>query len=172
MQKIILKIEQENLDILENEKVECFLLSGAFPDEFVEQVMKKAEKLEKIVLAESLESFLKWKKFALDGLIVDLSKSENINADIKKVREEAGKDVFLGVVSRSRRHEAMIVSENEPDFVIFKVWKDGFASVKELVDWYAEFFLIQQAALLMDEDVEISELASDIIILNEKNIRF
>ena len=35
----------------------------------------------------------------------------------------------------------MIVSEAEPDFVVFKVWKDGFESVRELTDWYNDFFL-------------------------------
>ena len=50
---------------------------------------------------------------------------------------------FLGVICRSRRHEAMIVSENEPDFVVFRIWSEGAEKTKALADWYAEFFLLQ-----------------------------
>lgn len=171
MQKIIFKIEQENFEFLEDERLECFLLADGLSESFVKAFKEKAEAKEKIVLAEGKDNFLKYKEVGLDGLLVDFSKSENIDVDIKKIRQEVGSRTFLGVVSRNRRHEAMIASENEPDFVVFKVWKDGFEQTKEIIDWYAEFFLIQQAAYVQDEEVPFEQISSDILILNEKNYK-
>ena len=61
----------------------------------------------------------------------------------------------------------MIVSEAEPDFVVFKVWKDGFESVRELTDWYNDFFLIQSAAWIMEDGVPTEELRTDFVITAE-----
>ncbi|MDD4556703.1 MAG: hypothetical protein PHE89_05195 [Alphaproteobacteria bacterium] len=170
IRKNIIKIEQENFELLKNDEIECFLLANSLPEAFVKSFKKQAESLDKIVLAEGEAFFMQHKAF-FDGLIVDLSKSEAIKDEMQNLRETVGKETFLGVISRPRRHEAMIVSENEPDFIVFKVWCDGFERQKELLDWYGEFFLIQQAAYLMDDDIELSQVSSDIIILNEKNFK-
>ena len=52
----------------------------------------------------------------------------------------------------------------EPDFVVFKVWKEGFESVRELTDWYNDFFLIQSAAWIMEDGVPTEELRTDFVI--------
>jgi hypothetical protein len=60
----------------------------------------------------------------------------------------------------------MLVSEVEPEFVIFKVFKDGFENIKELTDWYNDFFVIQSASWIMEEidEAEIKKLKTDFVI--------
>ena len=58
-------------------------------------------------------------------------------------------------------------SECEPDFVAFKVWADGFNKSKELLEWYADLFLIQSAVMPMD-DCDISAIPADFAIKNDK----
>jgi hypothetical protein len=48
--------------------------------------------------------------------------------------------------------------------VVFKVWHDGFDKVKELTDWYNEFFLIPSVAWIMEEGVEEDKLSVDFIL--------
>ena len=60
----------------------------------------------------------------------------------------------------------MLVSECEPDFIIFRFWKDGFDANAELLKWYGEFFLIQSAVLPKDE-IDVSNLPADFVILSD-----
>ena len=78
---------------------------------------------------------------------------------------------FLGVICRSRRHEAMIVSENEPDFVVFRIWNEGTEKTKALADWYAEFFLLQTAVEPMDGSVNFSAWPADMVILSPEDYK-
>lgn len=78
-----------------------------------------------------------------DGVILDLG-AEGLKEKMAAVRKELGKSGVVGLFTRNRRHESMIVSEADPDFVVFKVWKDGFESVRELTDWYNDFFLFNR----------------------------
>lgn len=98
-----------------------------------------------------------------DGVILDLG-VEGLKEKMAAVRKELGKSGVVGLFTRNRRHESMIVSEVEPDFVVFKVWKDGFESVRELTDWYNDFFLIQSAAWIMEDGVPTEELRTDFVI--------
>ena len=83
---------------------------------------------------------------------------------MKLLRENLGKGKYIGLITRNRKHESMLVSEVEPDFVVFRVWKDGFDKVKELTDWYQDFFLIQSAAWVMEDGVPVEDLCTDFII--------
>lgn len=169
MQKIILKIEKEEFEWLDKD-VECFILSSALPEKFIDEFHSKAQILDKIVLVEGDNAISVCKKLDLDGVIIDLTSVEKIKEEMDKTREDIG-NKFLGVVTRTRRHEAMIVSENEPEFVIFKVWNDGIERLEELVDWYLEFFLLQLAIMPQDEEVDFSKMNADIVILDTKKYK-
>jgi hypothetical protein len=65
----------------------------------------------------------------------------------------------------------MIVSENEPDFVIFKVWHDGQDKTIELAKWYNEFFLLQMAIMPQDDDIAFEEYLADIMILTPETYK-
>lgn len=165
MQNFIIRITQENFKLLNCAEIGCFILPDTTSPEFAFEFIKKAQATDKLVLADgenALDFYLQYKP---DGLILNTIKAEKPQKLIKEVQKKAPK-ATLGVITRNRRHEAMIISECEPDFVIFKFWKDGFESNKELLDWYAELFLIQNAAQI-DDDCDFSALNADFIILDD-----
>lgn len=169
MQKFIVKIERENFALIQDADVECYILSSTLPETFVKEFAKEASRKDKIVLLDGENAPLLCKKLDLDGVVVDVSRSEKIKNELKTVRGIIGKHKFLGVVCRNRRHEAMIASEEEPDFVAFKAWKDGIENIRELTAWYNELFLIQSAVYCMDENMDFKDFECDIVILNEKD---
>ena len=171
MPKFILKITQESKeDYISDNNLECFCFSSSLSDAYLQQQVLKAQSADKIVLFEGDEAEEKVKKFAADGLIVDLSKVTAIKKEMRRIKESLPKS-FLGVICRNRRHEAMIVSENEPDFIVFKIWEEGKENTLELLRWYNEFFLLQMAVEPMDKNMEISDCPADIIILSPEDYK-
>lgn len=167
MQKFIIKISEPDDSLLNNPECECFILSSALPQEFMLKFAAAAKAKDKIVLTENSELCA---HLNTDGVLLDLSKSENIVADYQE--QTAGlKRKFIGVISRNRRHEAMLVSECEPDFIAFRAWQDGADKVKELTDWYEEFFLIQAALIPVDDDLDLSAFKTDYIILDSRKYK-
>lgn len=162
MQKFIITITKTDFSLLALPCAECFILPAALPEEFVCEFASKAQAENKIVLAQTAELCL---RHDLDGVLLDLSKSANIAADFKK--ETTGlKNKFTGIICRNRRHEAMLASECEPDFVAFKVWTDGQEKIRDLTDWYNEFFLIQSALIPQDE-VDFLKFKTDFVVLDD-----
>lgn len=170
MQKIILKINSEEFEWLD-EKSDCYILNSVLPAKFITDFYQKASALDKIVLVEGENALRICKELNLDGVIIDLSSAEEIKEEMENARKEIGRDKLFGVIARTRRHEAMLVSENEPDFVVFKVWNDGADKIAELIDWYEEFFLLQLAIMPQDEEVVLKEFGADIIILDTKKYK-
>ena len=166
MQKFIVIITKENLNLLENPKLECFILSENLSSHFKNTFASKAKNLGKLVLGLSTSDCL---AYHLDGIIIDLSHSEHIAADYKAATKDI-KGKFIGAITRNRRHESMLVSECEPDFIIFKAWQDGVNKTKELTDWYDEMFLIQSALLLM-EDIDFRNFKTDFVILEDVHLK-
>ncbi|MCM1323540.1 MAG: hypothetical protein NC218_05215 [Acetobacter sp.] len=163
MQKNIVRVEMADDKILENLTEECYVLNTALEEAFCGAFVKKAGKDERIVLFYGENAVGVAKQFGADGVILDFG-AEGLKEKMAKVRQELGQGGVVGLFTRNRRHESMLVSEVEPDFVIFKVWKDGFEQVKELTDWYADFFLIQSAAWVMEDGVRFEELRTDCVI--------
>lgn len=163
MQKNIIRVDEENGAILENMSEECYVLNAALGEDFCRKFMTQAAKEERIVLFYGDNAIAAAKAFGADGVILDLG-AEEVKDKLAAVRKELGKGGIVGLFTRNRRHESMLVSEAEPDFVIFKVWKDGFEGVKALTDWYADFFLVQSAAWVMEEGVDTVALRTDFVI--------
>ena len=163
MQKFIINITQQNFDCLEDTVLECFILSKNLPAFFVSAFADKAKAAGKLVLTDDAE-FCCLNR--LDGVVADFSKSENIAADFETLKQNlAGK--FIGLICRNRRHEAMLVSECEPDFVIFKAFRDGAENIKALTAWYNEMFLLQSALLLCEDGVDFENFATDFVIMDD-----
>jgi len=165
MQNFIIRITQENTSLLNNEKIGCFILPDTVSADFAEKFIALARQKEKLVLVYGDNALQFYKQFNPDGLILNTVKQENPRKFIENIRAQIKKAV-IGAISRNRRHEAMLTSEAEPDFIIFQIWKDGLQNNLELIDWYNEFFLIQNAAWPQD-DADISNLKSDFIILDD-----
>jgi len=165
MQNFIIRITQENNNLLKNAEIGCYILPDTTSPAFAEEFIKKAHAADKLVLCEGDNAADFYLQYNPDGLILNTVQEANPSKKIKEVRQKVKKAV-LGVITRNRRHEAMLVSECEPDFVIFRFWKDGLDKTKELLDWYAELFLIQNAAQI-EEDFDFSSLHADFIILDD-----
>ena len=78
MQKFIIKISEPDDSLLNNPECECFILSSSLPQEFILKFIDEAKVKDKIVLTESAKLCT---QFNADGVLLDLSKSENIAAD-------------------------------------------------------------------------------------------
>ena len=161
MPKFILKIAAESAENCIDEKnVECFILSASLPENSLGRIIRKIEAAGKIALLEGEDAAALAVKLGADGIVADLSASTAIKKEMAALRRQLGRR-FLGVICRSRRHEAMIVSENEPDFVVFRIWNEGAEKTKALADWYAAFFLLQTAVEPMDGSVNFSAWPAD-----------
>lgn len=165
MQKLIIRITQENTKLIADSNLQCFILPDSLPQSFIADFCAKAKTAEKLVLLSGEKAADLYLQKLGDGLIIDTSKDENPAKHIKEIKAKCKKSL-LGVICRNRRHEAMLVSECEPDFIIFRFWKDGFAANAELLKWYSEFFLIQSAVQPEDE-VDTSNLSADFLILSD-----
>lgn len=142
---------------------ECYALNAALDEEYCREFVEKAAAESRIVLFYGEGAVKTAVHLGADGVILDLG-AEGLKEKMAAVRKELGKSGVVGLFTRNWRHESMIVSEAEPDFVVFKVWKDGFESVRELTDWYNDFFLIQSAAWTMEDGVPVEELRTDFVI--------
>ena len=166
MQNLIINITQENFSLLENPELKCFILPQNLKTDFVRAFIQNAHQKGCLCLLSGDDAAEKYAEFAADGVVLDLSKEEKPQKIIKEFKKKNPK-ALLGVISRNRRHEAMLISECEPDFIAFKVWADGFNKSKELLEWYADLFLIQSAVMPMD-DCDISAIPADFAIKNDK----
>lgn len=171
MPKFIVKINTPTIDsIIEDNMIGCWLISTDLPTDLIKKLAQRANELEKIILFEGVNAPQIMKEFGGDGIVADLSSCEKIKKEISFLRQAIG-NAFLGVISRNRRHEAMVVSENEPDFIIFRVWAQGSEQTIELSQWYSQLFLIQQAVELADDLVNFNDYPADIVILSPENYK-
>ena len=77
----------------------------------------------------------------------------------------------MGIYCNPSRHEAMIASEAEPDFVAFDVNEKNAAEALEVMSWYAELFLIQSAVTYFEKiDKKLLDFA-DFVILNASDYK-
>lgn len=170
MQNFIIRITQKNFNIIENPQCRCFILPDTTSVEFAAEFVQKAHAADKLVLASGEKAVSFYQKNNLDGFMVDTSKESAPQKLIKKLQAQ-NPQAIIGVISRNRRHEAMLVSECEPDFVAFKVWQEGLEQTRELLQWYNELFLIQSAAQIEDNDVDISTISADFIIIDDVEVK-
>lgn len=158
MQRFIILITKEELALIDHPDFECFILSQTLSADFKKDFANKAK--DKITLAQNIKDC---QEFNLDGVLLDFSSSKDIASNWKSLKP-ALKGKFIGIITRNRRHESMLVSECEPDFIIFKAWLDGAEKIKELTSWYHEMFLIQ-SALFVQENINYQEFETDFVII-------
>jgi hypothetical protein len=165
MQNSIIKITQKNFSFIKRTEIGCFILPDTADTAFADEFIKQAHAENKLVLTEGNNALDFYLTHHTDGLIIDTSKDDKPQKSVKEIQKKAPKAI-LGVICRNRRHEAMLVSECEPNFVIFKVWAEGFDANKELLAWYNELFLIQNAAQI-EEPCDYASLPTDFVILDD-----
>ena len=163
-----MKIENKDFDAEKYPEIECYAFASNIVSADMTAQIKKSDKLA-LIYGDGAATVCK--KVSADGVIVDLSASEHIKKDFTAVQKEAGADKLFGIVCRSRRHEAMIASECEPNFVIFKVWEELSDKQRELFDWYQEFFLLQSAAEMCGEKPCQEKINTDILLVDEEKYK-
>lgn len=168
MHKFIVRLTNEDIALIADPKLECFMVDAKEPQ--IEKIISEIKKQHKIILISGENACDACKKYTADGVLVDLSKSEHCAKDVNFARQQIGNNV-LGIISRNRRHEAMLISECEPDFVVFKVWQQGIEQTRELVAWYNEMFLIQSAVILEEEIPDSQNFECDIIIISAQDYK-
>lgn len=104
-----------------------------------------------------------------DGVVVSADSSKPLKAQIRPWREKIGSKKALGVIINPTRHEAMLASETEPEFVAFRFGQDNAAAASEVIKWYNELFLIQSAVDLSGGLVDIRGLDVDFVIINSSD---
>lgn len=166
MQKFIVTLDSANRSLLADPALECFLLETSQGRDLIASVLNEAAAQKKMVLLSGEGAAELCKELDADGVVLDVSGVERFKALIAETRAVIGNNRALGVITRNRRHEAMIVSEMEPDFVIFSAWVDGAEKIRELTAWYNELFLIQSAILVKDENLDFFGFDCDIVILS------
>ena len=171
MPNFILNINSPTEDLmLEDTSVGCCLLNSGIDLSELKSLARRIAAADKICLLYGEKAAVLQNSVGADGIVADLSQSSNIKKDIADLRKQI-KDGILGVISRNRRHEAMIVSENEPDFIVFRVWNDGCEQTFELAEWYEEFFLLQMAIMPQDNEVDFARYNADILILTPEQYK-
>lgn len=163
MTQNIIFITHEDTSLLNNLTEECYILDTSLNDDFCTQFINKATSSDKIVLFYGQNAINKTKYYNANGILIDLG-STPTKDDFLSLKKELGKNSIIGLISRNRRHEAMLNSELEPDFIVFKAWQDGLENTKELLSWYNDFFIIQSAVLLMDKEIDTNTINADFII--------
>ena len=163
MTQNIIFVNNANQSLLNSLTEECYVLDTSLNDDYCTQFINKAITQDKIILFYGENATHKAKYYKVNGILIDLG-STPCKEDMISLKKELGKNSIIGLISRNRRHEAMLNSELEPDFITFKVWSDGIENTKELLDWYNDFFIIQSALLLMDDNIDTSSLKADFII--------
>ena len=163
MPKFIIKIEKKDAELVNNEDICCYVADENSNPKVLAQAMSS----DKLVLGENAD-FCREKN--LDGLLIDHKVDEKFPKFIKPLQKQF-KGKFMGICCHPSRHEAMIASEAEPDFVIFAVNKDNEAEALEVMRWYAELFLIQSAVTYFENmDKNLLDLA-DFVILNASDYK-
>ncbi len=171
MQNFILNIHSADDDLLlSDESLQCYAVNAEMDFSCLKNICGQLLKNGKIVLLAGDKAPQLRKELNADGIIADLSASNSIKKDIAEIRKLCGQCI-LGIISRNRRHEAMIVSENEPDFIIFKIWKDGKEQTLSLAEWYNDFFLLQMAVMPQDENSFFEKYPADIVILSPQDYK-
>lgn len=163
MHKFIVNLTNKDLALIDDAKLECFLVDTQTTG--AENIVKRVHAIRKLVLISGENACEKCNIWQADGVLIDLSKSEHLAKEVNFARKQIGEKA-LGVISRNRRHESMLISEAEPDFVAFKAWNQGIEQVKELVSWYNEMFLIQSAVVLQEEISQADAFECDLLIVS------
>lgn len=162
MPEIIKYINQNNQ--ITNHDFECYILDTSLDKDYITEFVNKASSLNKIVLFMGNNEIEYANFFSASGVVLDFSNKEKFPKDLGAIKKLLPKNSIIGLISRNRRHEAMLTSELEPDFIIFNAWNDGLNKTIELLDWYNDFFIIQSAVFLKEETIDTSQINSDFII--------
>ena len=162
MPEIILKINNTEDKIYQANNICCYLADANLPQLVVNNIIKTG----KMFLLFGAKNAEQVKAMQAAGAVVNLDFSQPIKKQLRPLRENMGAKKILGAIIEPSRHEAMLASEVEPEFVAFRINTQNQAKAKEVIEWYNELFLIQSAVDLSDGLQDVSGLDVDFVIIN------
>ncbi len=160
MPNIILKINSPADKIFSSDRICCYLTACKLPADKLAALQNTG----KMVLAAP-----DFYTPDCSGMVVDVDSAKPVKVQIRPLREKIGAKKALGAVINPTRHEAMLASETEPEFVAFRYTKENAAAAAEVIRWYNELFLIQSAVDLSAGLVDIKGLDVDFVIINSSD---
>ena len=165
MPQIILKINTVNDKIYASENICCYLADASLPENSLQKIKNSG----KLLLLFGDKAAEKLKPLDADGIVVWTDSKKPIKAQIRPLREKIGAKKALGVVIAATRHEAMLASEVEPEFVAFRLDLENKGPEADVIKWYNELFLIQSAIDLSSGLQDIKGLDVDFVIINSSD---
>ena len=164
MPRIILKINNESDEIALSDKISCYVVDSKLGAAKIATTVKSG----KMVLAQGKEAINCVQKYNLDGVLIEVDTSKPIKSQLKPLRNQLAKKT-LGVIIPPRRHEAMLASEIEPEFVVFKI--DDLSVSASFLSWYNELFLLP-FALQFDRNIPpLEHMNTDFVIVSAEKFK-
>ncbi len=162
MPQVILYIEKSADKIIVSDAISCYVVNSDLP----QSKIKEAQSQDKMVLSFGPKALDVCFKYNLDGIIKEIDPSKPVKPQLKPLREKLKHKTF-GVIIPPRRHEAMLASEIEPEFIAFKPFKAE--QDREIIDWYNDLFLIPSVWVAEDEAKQTSIPDVDFVMVKAKN---
>ncbi|MBE6453141.1 MAG: hypothetical protein E7012_06610 [Alphaproteobacteria bacterium] len=159
MPQIILKINDSKDKIYNTENICCYIAQKDISSSQFQEISLTGKPL---LILNDVEP-------SSDGVFFEVDSSKPIKMQIRPIREKIGTKKILGVAIEPTRHEAMLASETEPEFIAFRITSENLSKAKSVIDWYNDLFLIQSAIDLSAEKVDIKGIDVDFIIINSRD---
>lgn len=164
MPQIILRINQNDNKIIADDKVCCYIAKTSLNDNKTAEIVNTG----KMVLAQGDHALEFCLKNNLDGVVFEVDDKKPIKAQLKPLREKLSKKTF-GVIIPPRRHEAMLASEVEPEFVALKI--DDLTASQSLIDWYNELFLLPLALDFNEKIPPLQSIKTEFVIIDAEKFK-
>lgn len=165
MPKFIIKVSTSATQIPSSDDICCFVL----PVSWSEADLSAFASADKMVLLEGDGAPALCKKLNFDGVLLNVSPDQPVKKQVLPVREAIGKKKVLGTVIVPSRHQAMLVSETEPEFVAFRFDEAQRDSALDVIRWYNELFLIQSAVDFSTQLQEFAAFDTDFVIISAQD---
>jgi len=167
MPQFILNINSTSDTVFRDDDICCYLLDGSLPAGYVQSFSAEG----RLVLLGGDNAAERCRELNADGVVAEISSDCPIKAQVSKISEKMGKGKALGTVICPRRHEAMLVSETEPQFVAFRFAPEEKEKAREVISWYNELFLIQCAVDLRGGLQNLDGIETDFVIINSHDYK-
>lgn len=169
MQSFIIKLENQNEDLINDDNICCYLIDSSYKREKINGLAERIHAGDRLLLVGGKDADDICREYGLDGVVVEVSEDLPHKKQLLELRGKIGNGRFVGVICPLQRHAAMIISETEPDFVAFRI--NNLERAREIISWYNELFLIQSAVISGSADCDLRGFDTDFLILTPEEFK-
>lgn len=168
MQNFIVRITEEDFSQAAGIDAGCQILPATAESQKAAAFIAKTRAQGRLTLIEGENAPQVCHLLNADGVVIAVDSTQPYKKQIAAVQQQLGSGKILGIICPVERHAAMIVSECEPDFLIFDSATVSPDKFQELTDWYAELFLIQSAVAVDSPDAPLENLKYDFVVCSDR----